>query len=276
MEPRKGFTLVEILVVISILAMLSSVVLVSVAPARAQARDALRRQQVRQIDLAIQYYKDKYGHAPDLGGSCGAQIAAMTPDAIPGCIAVSTAGVSSPNQAAWLALKSDLAQFMPSIPNDPCGTNCTVVYGNNLGYTYYSPAALQYINQCAPPSRCGSSLGQLNDTYQLSAQLERTNTQAGAPAALPSITISVAPAPGPDGPFILSWVASNASTCSFMVEDKDTSPAWDFYNGWLGPIPPLNFPIGSYTFPSVVPAVFMFTCTGPGGSISKDYNFAGL
>lgn len=273
---KRGFTLIEIMVVVSILAMLSSVVLVSISTVRAQSRDMLRVQQVRQIDLAVQLYKDKYGHAPDFGGSCAAQMSAMTPDVVPGCVAISTAAVSSPNQAAWQALKNDLREFLPTMPSDPCGSNCIVVYGNNLGYTYYTPGALQYTNQCAPPSRCSSSLSQLNDSYQVSAQLEKTNVQAGVPAPLPSITIGVMPGAGPDGPVVMSWAVTNASTCSFMVEDKSTSSAWDYYNGWVGPIPPLNFPIGSYTFSEVVPATFMFTCSGPGGSSSKDYIFSGF
>ncbi len=272
---KRGFTLIEILVVISIVSMLSSVIIASVSPARAMARDAARMQQVRQIDLAIQLYKANKGHAPDFGGSCAAQMTAMSWDVIPGCIAISTAGVSSPGQTAWQALKNDLAPYLPSIPNDPCGTNCEIVYGNDLGYTYYTPAALQYTSQCYPGS-CGSSLSQLNDSYQLSAQLEHTNTQAGVNAPLPSIAINVQPGPGHDGPVVLSWVATNASSCIFMVEDAKGSGAWDYYNGWVGPIPPFYFPAGSYTFDQTVLATFMFTCVGPGGSSSQNYNFTGF
>ena len=50
----KGFTLIELLVVISVIGMLASIVLVSLGPARARARDAKRVSDIRQISLAME------------------------------------------------------------------------------------------------------------------------------------------------------------------------------------------------------------------------------
>lgn len=52
----KGFTLVELLVVISIIGLLSSVVLISVTRARALARDTRRVQDLKAINTAFQLY----------------------------------------------------------------------------------------------------------------------------------------------------------------------------------------------------------------------------
>lgn len=51
---QKGFTLIELLVVIAVIGMLASIVLVSLGPTRAKARDARRITEVRQMALALE------------------------------------------------------------------------------------------------------------------------------------------------------------------------------------------------------------------------------
>ncbi len=65
---QKGFTLVELLVVISIIGLLSSIVLTSVNSARAKARDARRIADFKQIQTALEFFYDSQGKYPQSPG----------------------------------------------------------------------------------------------------------------------------------------------------------------------------------------------------------------
>ncbi len=55
---KKGFTLIELLVVIAIIGILSGVVLASLNVARLKARNAQRISDVRQVQLALEFFFD--------------------------------------------------------------------------------------------------------------------------------------------------------------------------------------------------------------------------
>jgi prepilin-type N-terminal cleavage/methylation domain-containing protein len=61
---RRGFSLVEILIVISIIGLLSIVVLASLAEARAKSRDNARVSDLKQIELALALYREANGSYP--------------------------------------------------------------------------------------------------------------------------------------------------------------------------------------------------------------------
>jgi len=67
---KNGFTLVELLIVIAIIALLAGLILASYQEARRQARDDKRKADVQQIALALRLYYEKYGEFPcEAGGS---------------------------------------------------------------------------------------------------------------------------------------------------------------------------------------------------------------
>ena len=60
-----GFTLVELLVVVSIVAIISGVLLVNFSASSAASRDAKRQSDLRNLQNAIELYKNKYGRYPE-------------------------------------------------------------------------------------------------------------------------------------------------------------------------------------------------------------------
>ena len=66
---RKGFTLIEMLIVIAIIGILSSVVLVGLGPVQRRGRDARRQADLREVQNALELYFSKCGHYPG-GADC--------------------------------------------------------------------------------------------------------------------------------------------------------------------------------------------------------------
>lgn len=61
---KKGFTLVELLVVISIIGVLATLSVVSLNVARIRARDAVRKADMYQFQLALYFYYDDHNEFP--------------------------------------------------------------------------------------------------------------------------------------------------------------------------------------------------------------------
>ena len=62
-----GFTLIELLVVVAIISLLSSIVFASLNSARLKARDAQRKQQLKQLALVNELYFDAEGNGTYVG-----------------------------------------------------------------------------------------------------------------------------------------------------------------------------------------------------------------
>lgn len=126
---KRAFTLVELLVVITIIGMLASIVLASVSKARVNARDTQRTAQVKQIQKALELYYLVNGayplsyHQVTLPAGCA------------------TYDIYSTNPCQWNAFQGVLAPYISSLPLDPIN-NASYYYHYFSGY--YGPLGQWY------------------------------------------------------------------------------------------------------------------------------------
>lgn len=102
---KKGFTLIEIMVVVLILGLLSTLVIINVNNSRINGRDAKRVQDLDSINTAIQMYADTYNNYPDSGDAWWAS-----------------------NDSGWGDLAGILASYIPTLPKDPTDPGTTYYY----------------------------------------------------------------------------------------------------------------------------------------------------
>ncbi len=135
MKKNKGFTLIEVLVVIGIIAVLAAVVLIAINPARqfAQARDSQRVSNVNAILNAIgQRIADNKGIFA--GGTCNA-----LPTTITSILTTSGTGLG---ELGCLA-----PTYMPTLPLDP-----TTGSGASTGYSVIQDATTGRVTVSATAS----------------------------------------------------------------------------------------------------------------------------
>ncbi len=117
---QKSFTLIELLVVIAIIGLLSSIVLVSLSGARAKARDAKRKQEIRQMMMALELYYADHEEYPASGG-------ASSPNG----------GWSNSGDSSWDALQTKLAEYI-TLPLDPINDTTGWSGGGKYNYCFFS------------------------------------------------------------------------------------------------------------------------------------------
>ena len=65
----RGFTLVELMIVIAIIGLLSGIIITSLTGSKAKSRDARRISDINQIQLALEQYFDRCGQYPAAGAN---------------------------------------------------------------------------------------------------------------------------------------------------------------------------------------------------------------
>lgn len=139
-KSQRGFTLIEILIVVAIIAILASVVLVGLGPTQAQGRDARRISDLREVQTGLELYYNKNGVYPTAStwadmtaaltqGNIGVSQIPVDPSGNQKYSYENTAGASDYVIGAQLETNSSaFAGYNPpaNIPND-FSLNCTAV-----------------------------------------------------------------------------------------------------------------------------------------------------
>lgn len=76
---QKGFTLIEILIVVAIIAILASVVIIGLGPAQKTGRDARRAADLRQVQNGLELYFQRCGFYPGPALTAGQPCPAFSP-----------------------------------------------------------------------------------------------------------------------------------------------------------------------------------------------------
>jgi type IV pilus assembly protein PilA len=121
---QKGFTLIEILLVIGMIAVLATVVFVALDPAKRfrDVRDAKRATDVQSVLSAIQtYIVDNQGTLPAGITTTEKQLGT----AVAGCT-LATGGCAVVGAADCINLSATLAKYLKTIPLDPSGGTATL------------------------------------------------------------------------------------------------------------------------------------------------------
>lgn len=132
---KKGFTLIELLVVVAIIGMLSSVVLSSLNTARANARDAKRLQDGRQVVSALELRYSATNGYPAWGNNgcstsyCLEHISAeLTPTYIPDLPEDPLYGSDGANPYRYCSYGN---VFEILVYNERAGAYCHIPHGSN-------------------------------------------------------------------------------------------------------------------------------------------------
>jgi len=121
MYKNKGFTLIELMVVITIIGILAGVLFASFNEARMQSHDKARMVTLKEVQLALELYKAQYGRYPEQG--CGPGWAGRGDHPSWGC--------PSNNYISGAPGRYFVPDFISALPSDP-----NQEFEDGLGYIY--------------------------------------------------------------------------------------------------------------------------------------------
>lgn len=163
MPQRKGFTLVELLVTISIIAIISAIGFVTYYNAQIFARDTKRKNDLRALSTALELYKQKNNRYPCANGwNFSGSASSNWIDDINYNVAPCIDTTKKP-------LDSNYISQMPIDPRTNSGANPTL--GSNKGYAYGFASTITP----GAGNSCPSTLG--GNYYALVTTLENSNDQ---------------------------------------------------------------------------------------------------
>jgi prepilin-type N-terminal cleavage/methylation domain-containing protein len=133
-QKNNGFTLIELLVVIAVIALLSSMAIISLNSARSRARDTKRLADIKQLMTVLDLYYNDNGHYPR---SAGCNPAVVLPY-LNFCNSVETL-----SDGHWIKHNTNegvLSAYMTSEPVNPT-QGSTASWAKKDVYYYYAPDA---------------------------------------------------------------------------------------------------------------------------------------
>ena len=163
----KGFTIVELLIVIVVIAILASISIVAYTGIQARARDSQRLQDIKTIVKVLELYKLQNGTYPEEVSTAGSGGWELTTD-----------GTNPTNFLSALKSGSTGVSKVPLDPKNTATPNLDPSAGNN-NYVYY------YYHYTAGTGGCAAARG---DFYVLGVQRMETVTAGTAHPSSPGFS----------------------------------------------------------------------------------------
>lgn len=138
-SPKRGFTIVELLVTITIIAILVSIGLVVYADVLPKARDAKRKQDLQLTNQALKIYHEKNGRYPcttDRSWSEAPTTITTANYSASGGFWINDNDFGNCGSTSALPLGSDYISEMPQDPKE--NSNQVLVNSENFGYGYWA------------------------------------------------------------------------------------------------------------------------------------------
>lgn len=135
-QTRAGFTLVELLVSLSIIAVLTAIGIASFSTASKQSRDTKRKSDLQQIRAALEMYRSDNGNYPSAGSGSWVEV---------------TAGLTTPLVSTYIS----------DVPADPLsGQSYYYMATNPSGGAYYGFCLSGQLESEDPNDTCTAYTGQ--------------------------------------------------------------------------------------------------------------------
>lgn len=138
---KKGFTLIEVLVAVTIIAVLVSIGVVSYTSVNKRSRDAKRKGDIEQIRSALEMYRADIGYYPNINNGSWTNAAGLSAVLVP--------------------------TYIPAVPSDPKSTQTYRYKETNIsGSNYYGYCLTAYLESAEENDTCTpDSVNQPVGTY---------------------------------------------------------------------------------------------------------------